>query len=198
MTATTPDSSRRHFLVRATTTLAVVGAAWTAVPFLASWQPTSQTRMAGRPAEVDVTKIADGEGVKILWRGTPIWIVRRSAGVIAQLASLRDELKDPDTAASEQPAYVSNPTRSRRADIMVLTAVCTHLGCIPELRSADDAALGAGMLSGFVCPCHGSRFDAAGRVLKGSPASINLAIPPHYFLNEGVLVVGAEGPEQRA
>ena len=198
MTAMTIDSSRRHFLVTATTTLAVVGTAATAVPFLASWQPTSQTRVAGRPAEVDVTKIEVGEGVKILWRGTPIWIVRRSAAVIAQLASLSGELKDPDTAASEQPAYVSNGTRSRRADIMVLTAICTHLGCIPELRSADDAALGAGMLSGFVCPCHGSRFDAAGRVLKGSPASTNLAIPPHYFVNDGVLVVGVEGPEQAA
>jgi ubiquinol-cytochrome c reductase iron-sulfur subunit len=198
MTVTTLDSSRRHFLVTATTTLAVVGTALTAVPFLASWQPTSQTRMAGRPAEVDITKLEDGEGVKILWRGTPVWIVRRSAAVIAQLASLSDELKDPETFGSEQPAYVSNPTRSRRADIMVLTAVCTHLGCIPELRSADDAALGAGMLSGFVCPCHGSRFDAAGRVLKGSPASINLAIPPHYFMNDAVLVVGAEGPEQPA
>jgi ubiquinol-cytochrome c reductase iron-sulfur subunit len=193
--ATTPiDSSRRHFLVRATTTLAVVGAAYTAVPFLASWQPTAQTRVAGRPTEIDLTKIADGAGVKILWRGTPVWIVRRSPAVIAQLASLRGELKDPDTSDSEQPAYVANPTRSRRADIMVLTAICTHLGCIPELRSADDAALGPGMLSGFVCPCHGSRFDAAGRVLKGSPASINLAIPPHYFMSDAVLVVGAEAP----
>ena len=194
MTATTVDSSRRHFLIKATTTLTVVGAASTAMPFLASWQPTAQTRVAGRPAEVDVSKLADGEGVKILWRGTPIWIVRRSAAVTAQLASLSGELKDPDTAGSEQPVYVSNGTRSRRADIMVLTAVCTHLGCIPELKSADDATLGAGMLSGFVCPCHGSRFDAAGRVLKGSPASINLAIPPHYFVSDAVLVVGAEGP----
>jgi ubiquinol-cytochrome c reductase iron-sulfur subunit len=198
MTANTLDSSRRHFLISATTTLTVVGVASTAMPFLASWQPTSQTRVAGRPAEIDVAKIAEGEGVKILWRGTPIWIVRRSPGVIAQLASLSDQLKDPDNASSEQPAYVSNPTRSRRADIMVLTGICTHLGCIPELRPADDAALGAGMLSGFVCPCHGSRFDAAGRVLKGSPASINLAIPPHYFMNDAVLVVGAEGPEQPA
>lgn len=198
MTAMTLDTSRRHFLVTATTTMAVVGVGWTAVPFLASWQPTSQTRMAGRPAEIDVTKLADGEGVKILWRGTPVWIVRRSAAVTAQLASLSDELKDPETAGSEQPVYVSNPTRSRRADIMVLTAVCTHLGCIPELKSANDAVLGAGMLSGFICPCHGSRFDAAGRVLKGSPASINLAIPPHYFMNDAVLVVGAEGPEQPA
>jgi ubiquinol-cytochrome c reductase iron-sulfur subunit len=196
MTITTIDSSRRHFLVQATTTLTVVGAAWTAVPFIAYWQPTSQTRAAGRPAEIDVTKIADGEGVKLLWRGTPIWIVRRSAAVVAQLANLSDELKDPDTADSEQPVYVSNPTRSRRADIMVLTAICTHLGCIPELRAADDAALGAGMLSGFVCPCHGSRFDAAGRVLKGSPASINLAIPPHYFMSDAVLVVGVESPEE--
>lgn len=198
MTATTVDSSRRHFLISATTTLTVVGAGSTAVPFLASWQPTSRTRSAGRPAEVDVTKIADSEGVKVLWRGTPIWIVRRSAAVVAQLASLSSELKDPDTTASEQPVYVNNPTRSRRADIMVLTAICTHLGCIPELRSADGAALGAGILSGFLCPCHGSRFDAAGRVLKGSPASINLAIPPHYFMNDGVLVVGMEGPEEPA
>lgn len=194
MTAVVIDSERRHFLVRATTALTVAGVAATVVPFAASWKPTASTRLAGRPAEVDVTKIAEGEGIKLMWRGTPIWVIRRSALVVDQLEELSGELKDPQSAESEQPGYALNTIRSRRADILVLTGICTHLGCIPDLKSADAAVLGGRMLSGFVCPCHGSRFDAAGRVLKGSPAPTNLAVPPYYFDSESILIIGAEGP----
>jgi ubiquinol-cytochrome c reductase iron-sulfur subunit len=139
-----------------------------------------------------LNQIAEGEGIKLLWRGTPIWVIRRSSHVISQLSTLSSDLKDPDSSNAEQPLYIRGASRSVRADIMVLTAICTHLGCVPDLKSVGDSALGATILSGFVCPCHGSRFDAAGRVLKGSPAPANLAIPPHHFMGDSVLVIGVD------
>jgi ubiquinol-cytochrome c reductase iron-sulfur subunit len=194
MSAATLDHDRRRFLVQGTTALAVAGVAASAVPFLASFQPTSAAKVAGLPARVDLSKIFDGEGIKLLWRGTPMWVIRRSNLVVTQLASLSDRLKDPESLESEQPSYVDHITRARRADVLVLTAVCTHLACIPDLKGAGDTNLGVDINSGFVCPCHNSRFDAAGRVLKGSPAPINLPVPPHYFESDSSLVIGLDAP----
>jgi ubiquinol-cytochrome c reductase iron-sulfur subunit len=186
------DEGRRDFLVKSTSTLMLAGVAATAVPFLASWQPSTVTRLAGEPVRIDVTKLAEGEGIKILWRGMPMWIIRRSATVVSDLERHRDALKDPDSLESEQPEYAKNGLRSRRTDVLVLTAICTHLSCIPELKSKASGELDAGFESGFVCPCHGSRFDAAGRVLMGSPAPANLPIPKYHFANDATLVIGVD------
>jgi len=186
------NSGRRQFLIRSTGALFIAGVAATTVPFIQSWQPTEGARLSGLPARIDLSKIGAGEGLKLLWRGTPMWVIRRSTASVQQLPMLNDQLKDPESLLSEQPDYAKNPLRARRAEVMVLTAVCTHLSCIPELKEKGSFEIDAGLESGFYCPCHGSRFDTAGRVLKGSPASTNLAVPPYYFENDTTLVIGAD------
>lgn len=187
-----PDASRRDFLIKGTGTLALGGIAATAVPFLASWSPTSATRLTGQPAVIDLSKIEPGAGLKLLWRGTPMWVVNRTSAISESLPRMTALLKDPDSLESIQPDYAQNAMRARRADILVVTAVCTHLSCLPEFRSMPDADLGPGLDSGFFCACHGSRYDSAGRVLKGSPAPANLPVPSYYFTNESTLVIGAD------
>jgi ubiquinol-cytochrome c reductase iron-sulfur subunit len=192
MTAAPIDLERRNFLIKSTGALALAGATTAAMPFVASWSPTEATRLGGLPAKIDLSKLAPGEGIKFLWRGTPIWVVRRGPEVIANLGRQREVLKDPDSAESTQPAYANNNLRSRRDDVLVLSGICTHLGCVPALKGAGDAELGGVLQNGLVCPCHGSRFDLAGRVVKGSPAPINLAVPAYYFADDDTLVVGAD------
>jgi ubiquinol-cytochrome c reductase iron-sulfur subunit len=162
------------------------------MPFLASWQPSEATRLGGQPIRIDLTKLGEGEGLKLLWRGSPMWVVRRSAAAVAKLQNQRDVLKDPDSIESSQPAFANNAYRSARPDVLVLTAICTHLGCVPELKTSSDDALGADFDAGFVCPCHGSRFDLAGRVAKGSPAPTNLPVPAYHLADERTLVIGSE------
>jgi ubiquinol-cytochrome c reductase iron-sulfur subunit len=192
MTAALIDDERRKFLLRGTSSLAVAAAAFTAMPFLASWQPSEATRLGGQPIRIDLTKLGEGEGLKLLWRGRPMWVVRRSAAAVAKLQNQRDVLKDPDSIESSQPAFANNAYRSARPDVLVLTAICTHLGCVPELKTSSDDALGADFDAGFVCPCHGSRFDLAGRVAKGSPAPTNLPVPAYHLADERTLVIGSE------
>jgi ubiquinol-cytochrome c reductase iron-sulfur subunit len=192
MTAALIDDERRKFLLRGTSSLAVAAAAFTAMPFLASWQPSEATRLGGQPIRIDLTKLGEGEGLKLLWRGSPMWVVRRSTAAMAKLQNQRDVLKDPDSIESSQPAFANNAYRSARPDVLVLTAICTHLGCVPELKTSSDDALGADFDAGFVCPCHGSRFDLAGRVAKGSPAPTNLPVPAYHLADERTLVIGSE------
>jgi len=192
ITAAIIDNERRRFLVWGTNSLAVGAVAMTAIPFLESWQPTEATRLGGQPVRIDLTKLGEGEGLKLLWRGSPMWVVRRSAAAVAKLQSQRDLLKDPDSIESTQPAYAKNAYRSARPDVLVLTAICTHFGCVPQLKMSADDALGAGLDAGFVCPCHGSRFDLAGRVVKGSPAPTNLPVPAYHLADESTLVIGSE------
>jgi ubiquinol-cytochrome c reductase iron-sulfur subunit len=192
MTAALIDDERRKFLLRGTSSLAVAAAAFTAMPFLASWQPSEATRLGGQPIRIDLTKLGEGEGLKLLWRGSPMWVVRRSTAAVAKLQNQRDVLKDPDSIESSQPAFANNAYRSARPDVLVLTAICTHLGCVPELKTSSDDALGADFDAGFVCPCHGSRFDLAGRVAKGSPAPTNLPVPAYHLADERTLVIGSE------
>jgi ubiquinol-cytochrome c reductase iron-sulfur subunit len=187
------DPARRNFLLQGTSVMALGAAVGTAVPFLASWQPTEATRLGGLPVEIDLTKIGAGEGIKLLWRGTPMWIVKRPAAAIAALESARSTLKDPDSIESLQPDYARNAVRSSRPDVIVLTAICTHLGCLPQFKSEPDEQLGPDLNAGFYCPCHGSRFDLAGRVMKGSPAPTNLPVPLYHFADANTLVIGA-GP----
>jgi len=174
--------------------MAMAAAATTAVPFLASWQPTEAARLSSLPARVDLSKLSLGEGIKLLWRGMPMWVVRRDPAAALNDAQARALLKDPDSTESIQPPYARNAFRGRRADVVVLSAVCTHLSCLPQFKSIRDEELGVDLTSGFYCPCHGSRFDPSGRVLKGSPAARNLDVPAYYFDGDDAVVIGADAP----
>jgi ubiquinol-cytochrome c reductase iron-sulfur subunit len=189
------DGGRRHFLLVATTVTGVVGAGLTAVPFLASWKPSARAKALGAPVEQDISKIEEGSILKINWRGQAIYIVRRTNEMVAGLTKkeLEDRLRDPKSESSDQPKYAKNELRSIKPEFLVLVGVCTHLGCAPINKfTVQDPELGADWPGGFYCPCHGSRFDLAGRVFKDVPAPLNLKVPPHRFMSENLLQVGVD------
>ena len=189
------DAARRHFLVVATTVTGLAGIGMTAVPFLASWKPSARAQALGAPVDADISKIEPGAILKVTWRGQAIFIVRRTPEMLATLKEpeVLNSLRDPDSVESEQPSYAKNEMRSMKPEYLVLVGVCTHLGCAPLDRFQPQAPdLGPTWPGGFYCPCHGSKFDLAGRVFKDVPAPTNLRVPPYRFLNEGVLQIGAE------
>jgi ubiquinol-cytochrome c reductase iron-sulfur subunit len=189
------DGARRHFLLVATTVTGIAGAALTAVPFLASWKPSARAQALGAPVEADISKIEPGAILKVNWRGQAIFVVRRTQEMLAALATadVKNSLRDPESEESTQPAYAKNDARSLKPEYLVLIGVCTHLGCAPLDRfQPKDAELGATWPGGFYCPCHGSKFDLAGRVFKDVPAPLNLPVPPYRFINEGVIQIGAD------
>jgi ubiquinol-cytochrome c reductase iron-sulfur subunit len=187
------DESRRHFLLAATVATGATGVVFAAAPFIASWSPSERTRALGAPTEFNVAKLEPGALAQTLWRKQPIYIVRRTPEMVASLANHDARLKDPQSRDSEQPAYALNATRSRNPEYLVLIGTCTHLGCLPKPRfDAARAGLGADWPGGFACPCHGSRFDLAGRVFDGSPASLNLRVPPYSFADAHRLVIGVD------
>jgi ubiquinol-cytochrome c reductase iron-sulfur subunit len=187
------DLSRRKFLTNATIATGVVGAAFVAVPFVESWTPSERARALGAPTELDVSKIDPGQMTIVTWRRQPIYVVRRTPEMVQHIQGHDDQLKDPGSEDSKQPTYAKNPNRSRKAEYLVLIGTCTHLGCLPKQRfEAASAEMGPSWPGGFFCPCHGSRFDLAGRVLKGSPASLNLVVPPYEYPNDATLRVGAD------
>jgi ubiquinol-cytochrome c reductase iron-sulfur subunit len=187
------DLSRRKFLTNATIATGVVGAAFVAVPFVESWTPSERARALGAPTELDVSKIDPGQMTIVTWRRQPIYVVRRTPEMVQHIQGHDGELKDPNSDDSKQPEYAKNAVRSRKAEYLVLIGTCTHLGCLPKQRfEAASAEMGPSWPGGFFCPCHGSRFDLAGRVLKGSPASLNLVVPPYEYPNEKTLRVGAD------
>jgi ubiquinol-cytochrome c reductase iron-sulfur subunit len=193
------DEDRRKFLLFATTATGVVGAGVALGPFIASWQPSERARALGAPITVDLSKLQVGQLITATWRKQVIYIVRRAPGMVDKLAAHDTMLKDPKSEKSDQPAYAKNEMRSRRADLLVLIGFCTHLGCLPkQFFMPAEPLLGADWPGGFRCPCHGSRFDLAGRVFNGSPASTNLRIPPYSFGNDTTLVVGLDNPSQGA
>lgn len=186
------DVSRRKFLTGATTATGAVGAVFALVPFVQSWSPSERARAAGAPARLDLTKIEPGQMTSVTWRKQQIYVVRRTPESLALLPKHDDKLKDPTSSESDQPAYARNAQRAVRPDILVLIGTCTHLGCLPKQRfTPGQAELGADWPGGFFCPCHGSKFDLAGRVFKGSPASLNLRIPPYSFEGD-TLIVGVD------
>jgi ubiquinol-cytochrome c reductase iron-sulfur subunit len=190
---TAVDLGRRKFLTVATAATAAVGTAFALSPFIASWEPSERARAMGAPVTVDLSKLEVGQMVTYVWRRQPIYIFRRAPGVVSSLPAHDDRLKDPKSLESDQPAFARNEHRSRRGDIAVLVATCTHLGCLPKQRfEPGDAVLGTDWPGGFLCPCHGSRFDMAGRVFNGSPASTNLRIPPYSFPTENTLIIGQD------
>jgi ubiquinol-cytochrome c reductase iron-sulfur subunit len=187
------DDSRRKFLLRATIGMGVAGAALTATPFVESWLPSERARAQGGPTEVDVSKIDAGQMITTIWRRQPMYVVHRTPAMMALLGNHDDRLKDAASADSDQPAYCKNPIRSRNAEYLVLRGICTHLGCLPKQHfDAGDAQLGPTWPGGWLCPCHGSRFDMAGRVFDGSPASVNLVIPPYSYPTPARLVIGED------
>ncbi len=185
------DLSRRRFLTRATIATGAVGAAFAAVPFIESWQPSERARAQGEPVQVDLTKVEPGQMVTPVWRKQPIYVVRRTPDMVARIAGHDADLKDPQSKDSTQPPYAMNPQRSRTPEFLVLIGICTHLGCLPKQRFSA-AELYPSWPGGFFCPCHGSRFDLAGRVFDGSPASINLRVPPYSYPKPTTLLVGAD------
>ncbi len=196
MTEDSSMTARRRFLVGSTLGLGTVGVAGAAVPFVGSWNPSAEARAAGAPVRIDIGGLEEGGilGPIPAWRGRPIFVVRRGAAALEALNQEPGRLADPDSAEPEQPGYAQNEFRSRRPEVLVLVGLCPHLFCSPtpyiELRPQPFDAEWNG---GFFCPCHGSRFDLAGRVYSGSPASRNMEVPPHSFEGDNILVVGIDG-----
>lgn len=188
------DLKKRRTLTAVTGVVGAVGAAFVAVPFLSSMQPSAKAKAAGAPVEADFSKLEAGQMLRVKWRGKPVWIVRRTKEMLGYLTELEDQLRDPNSEQSEQPESCKNKVRSIKPELFVALGVCSHLGCSPSYRpEVAPADLGASWKGGFFCPCHGSRFDIAGRVYQGVPAPLNLAIPPHKYLSDTVLLIGEEG-----
>jgi ubiquinol-cytochrome c reductase iron-sulfur subunit len=185
------DLSRRKFLTGATIATGAVGVAFVAVPFIESWSPSESARAQGLPTEFDISKIDPGQMAVTIWRKTPIYVVRRTPDMVARISGHDAQLKDPKSEDSEQPPYARNTERSRTAELLVLIGVCTHLGCLPKQRFAAGE-LYPSWPGGFHCPCHGSRFDLAGRVFDGSPASTNLRVPRYSYPNPRTLRIGED------
>ena len=192
------DKTRRTLLV-ATSIVGGAAGIGAAVPFVASMWPSERAKAAGAPIEVDISRLAPGELGVFEWRGKPVWVMKRTQDMLQGLKQDEARLTDPASKVDQQPDYAKNEFRSAKPDLMVLVGVCTHLGCSPKLKPADDKAeMGADWTGGFYCPCHGSKFDLAGRVFKGSPAPINLQVPPYAYLSDSTIVIGEDKEKKGA
>ena len=195
MTDDSTNAGRRRFLAGSTAAAGTAGVVVAAAPFVGSWNPSAKARAAGAPVRIDISRLAEGEmlGPIPAWRGRPIFVVKRSEEALSALNEDPARLADPESLDPEQPGYAQNEYRSRTPDVLVLVGLCPHLFCSPtphvELRPQPFDTDWRG---GFFCPCHGSRFDLAGRVYSGSPASRNMQVPPYSFESENILVVGVD------
>lgn len=188
------DSGRRTLLL-ATSAAGGVAAVATAVPFVASLTPSERAKAAGAPVEVDVGKLAPGEMMTVEWRGKPVWVLRRTPEMLASLEKAAPNLSDPASEKDQQPEYAKNEYRSIKPEYLVAVGICTHLGCSPseKFKPGADSGMGEDWPGGFLCPCHGSRFDLAGRVFKSMPAPTNLEIPPYKYIADTTIIVGDDG-----
>jgi ubiquinol-cytochrome c reductase iron-sulfur subunit len=187
------DTSKRKFLIAATSAVGGVAAAGVAVPLVMSMMPSARAKAAGAPVEVDISKIEPGMLLTVEWRGKPVWIVNRTKEMLDGLSKIEGSLTDPKSEMPQQPDYCKNATRSIKPELLVAVGICTHLGCSPTFRKDVGAAdLGGDWPGGFFCPCHGSKFDLAARVFKGVPAPTNLVIPPHQYLSDAKLLIGVD------
>jgi ubiquinol-cytochrome c reductase iron-sulfur subunit len=191
MTEDDLDRNRRHFLTVATAVTGIAGAAVVAVPFISSLKPSARAQALGAPVEVPIGSLQPGELIRVLWRGRLVFVLRRTDEMLSRLTENTDNLRDPDSAeVDQQPSYAVNGTRSVRPEYLVVEGSCTHLGCAPiedfDVRPAE------GWGGGFFCPCHGSKFDLAGRVVKGVPAPTNLRVPPHRFVRDDLILIGQD------
>ncbi len=187
------DTSKRRFLIAATTVVGGVGAVYTAVPFVASWMPSERAKAAGAPVEADISKLEDGQMLRVQWRGKPVWMVKRTEEMLQALPTIDGRLRDPNSEEPQQPPYCQNATRSIKPEVLVAVGICTHLGCSPSfVPEALPQPYDPDWKGGFFCPCHGSKFDLAGRVFQGVPAPINLEVPPHKYISESLVLVGVD------
>ena len=188
------DTGRRKFLTATTAVVGAVGVGFAAVPFIKSWNPSERAKQAGAPVSVDITALQEGQQLTVAWRGKPHYIVRRSKTMLATLPEMDSTVLDPKSDnTNQQPKYAQNEYRSIKPEILVLEAVCTHLGCAPEFvpeikpQPFDEAWKG-----GYFCPCHKSKYDLAGRVFKSQPAPANLPVPPYHFIDDNTLEIGVD------
>jgi ubiquinol-cytochrome c reductase iron-sulfur subunit len=185
------NNSRRTFLTATTCALFAAGGAGLMVPYVKAWNPSARAKAAGASVTVDLSTIAEGEMVVAEWRGRPIYVIKRTREMLESFQGLDEQLRDPASDDEQQPEYAKNPTRSIKSEYLVVEGLCTHLGCTPKVRSEKNAE----GFTGFFCPCHGSKFDFAGRVYKGVPAPTNLKIPRHYYVDENTLIIGEDNEE---
>ncbi len=191
MTEDDLDRNRRHFLTIATAVTGVAGAAVAAIPFISSLKPSARAQALGAPVEVAIGSMQPGEMLRVLWRGRLVFVLRRTEEMLTRLGENLGNLRDPDSAeVDQQPEYAVNDTRSVRPEYLIVEGSCTHLGCAPiedfDVRPAESWG------GGFFCPCHGSKFDLAGRVFKGVPAPTNLRVPPHRFVRDDLILIGQD------
>ena len=186
------DNTRRNMIVATAAAAGAAGAA-VAIPFAWSWWPSERAKAAGAPVEADISNLAPGELQGVEWRGKPVWIVRRTKEMLDAVTKADDKVTDPRSEVDKQPEYAKNEYRSIKPEILVLVGICSHLGCSPQQKSAEaKGEMGADWAGGFLCPCHGSKFDLAGRVYKGAPAPVNLDVPPHMYLSDGRILIGED------
>ena len=186
------DNTRRNLIV-ATAAAAGAAGAGVAIPFAWSWWPSERAKAAGAPVEADISNLAPGELQVVEWRGKPVWIMRRTKEMLDAVRKADDKVTDPRSKDSPQPDYAKNENRSIKPEVLVLVGICSHLGCSPQQKTAEaKGEMGQDWAGGFLCPCHGSKFDLAGRVYKGAPAPINLEVPPHVYLSDTKLLIGGD------
>ena len=186
------DKTRRNLVV-ATSLAGGAASVGAAVPFVTSMWPSERAKAAGAPVEVDISSMTPGELKVVEWRGKPVWILRRTQEMLESIRKSDARLSDPKSEVLQQPEYAQNEFRSRKPEVMVVVGVCTHLGCSPKEKGMHETAeMGADWLGGFYCPCHGSKFDFAGRVYKGSPAPTNLEVPKYEYLSDSTLLIGED------
>lgn len=190
MSSEVSDNDRRRFLTAATVVVGAVGSGFVAVPFIKSWNPSARARSAGAPIKADISKLEMGQQIIFKWQGKPVWVVRRDQEALATLSRVAENLRDADSEDSIQPDYARNEHRSIKPEYLVIVGICTHLGCSPTYR---PNMIEADFLGGFFCPCHGSKFDFSGRVYSGVPAPTNLTVPPHYYIDDGLILIGEDG-----
>jgi ubiquinol-cytochrome c reductase iron-sulfur subunit len=195
MSNSTVDASKRTWLI-ASSCAGAVGAGFVAVPFVSSFQPSERAKAAGAPVEVDISALQPGQKLTVEWRGKPVWIMRRTPDQVAALPKLDNELADPksERKAYPIPEYAKNTNRSIKPEYLVVVGICSHLGCSPtdKLAAGPQPSLPDSWQGGFLCPCHGSTFDLAGRVYKNKPAPDNLEVPPHMYLSDTRLLIGED------
>ncbi|CAG0932683.1 ubiquinol-cytochrome c reductase iron-sulfur subunit [Rhodocyclaceae bacterium] len=187
------DCGRRN-LVIATAAVGGVATVATAVPFLASMAPSERAKAAGAPVEADISNLSPGEIMRVEWRGKPVWIIRRTKEMLESLGKISDRISDPASRRPMQPEYAKNEARSIKPEYLVVVGICTHLGCSPtdKFRTGAESGINADWPGGFLCPCHGSLFDLAGRVYKNMPAPDNLEVPPHFYLSDTRILIGED------
>ena len=193
------NAGRRRFLTATTAVVGAVGAGFVAVPFIKSWNPSARAKLAGAAVSADISALGEGQRLVLEWRGQPIWIVKRSKAILAALPTLDRRLRDPkSTNLDQQPRYIKGDLRSIKPEISVLVGICTHLGCSPEMKAEiRPEPFDPEWQGGYLCPCHKSFFDMAGRVFQGVPAPTNLVVPPHHYANDTTIVIGVDPSSNR-